>query len=64
MSNKLYHIIYGMLIMFCLVWNTLQEIKLNLVAGLAVQLEKNTDSLIECIKGLVDNVDRILRDFE
>ena len=64
MSNKSYHIIYGVLLMCCLLWNALQEIKLNLVAVLAVQLEKNTTGLIGVVKGLTDNVDRILRDFE
>ena len=64
MINKSLYIIYGVLIMCCLFWNALQEIKLNLVAGLAVQLGKNTTGLTECVKGLADNVDRILKDFE
>ena len=64
MSNKSLHIIYGVLLMCCLFWNILQEIKLNLVAELAVQLEKNATGLIECVKGLSGNVDRIIRDFE
>ena len=63
MSNKSLYIIYGVLIMCCLFWNVLQEIKLNLVAKLAVQLEKNTTGLIKCVNGLSGNVDRFIRDF-
>ena len=64
MSNKLYHIIYGIIFGILLIWNALQGVKLNLVAELAVQLEKNTAGLTYCVKGLADNVGRILRDFE
>lgn len=64
MNNKSLLIIYGLLLMCVLVWNVLQEVKLNLVARLAVQLEKNSTNLIERVKGLADNVDRIIKDFE
>lgn len=64
MSNKSLHIIYGALLICCLLWNALQEIKLSLVAGLAIQLEKNTTGLIVCVKGLSDDVYRIVKDFE